>query len=131
MASDKEAIARAVQVALEKEMTNFSYKVGNATLKALEVKETIETLGSAGAAIESGTSMGKTAFGAVEDFNRGDKVCTGLCLIATACEGLALTSRVVKIPYGMKIYICSKAASSGLMKFRNLCKNAKGEIRPC
>ena len=75
--------------------------------------------------------MGKTAFGAVEDISRGDKVCTGLCLVATACEGVAFTTRVLKVPYGMKVYICAKTASAGLMKFRNLCKNAKGEIVTC
>ena len=127
----KEQIARAVQLAVQEEMTHFSYKVGNATLKALEVKETTETIASGVAAIESGYSAGKTMFGAAEDLTRGDKLCTGLCLVATLCEGVAFTSRMVKLPYGMKVYFCAKTASAGLMKFRNLCKNAKGEIIPC
>nr|WPV72500.1 hypothetical protein orf129 [Navicula sp.]WPV72572.1 hypothetical protein orf129 [Navicula sp.]WPV72657.1 hypothetical protein orf129 [Navicula sp.]WPV72730.1 hypothetical protein orf129 [Navicula sp.] len=127
----KEEIARAVQLAVQDEMTNFSYKVGNATLKALEVKETAETLGSGAAAIQAGYSMGQTAFGAAEDISRGDKLCTGLCLVATGCEGIAFVTRVVKVPYGMKIYVCTKAASAGLMKFRNLCRNAQGQIGPC
>lgn len=127
----KEEIARAVQVAVQNEMTNFSYKVGNATLKALEVKETTETIGNGVAAIQSGWSAGATAFGAVEDASRGDKLCTGLCLLATCCEGAAFATRIVKVPYGMKIYICAKAGSAGLMKFRNLCRNAQGQIAPC
>ena len=131
MTSTNEEIARAVQVAIEQEMQGFSYKVGNATLKALQVKETAETLGNGAAAIESGYSMGKTTFGAAEDISRGDKLCTGLCLLATTCEGVACTTRLVKLPYGGKIYFISKAASAGLMKFRNLCRNAQGEILPC
>lgn len=129
--SGKEEIARAVQKAVEGEMTHFSYKVGNATLKALEVKEKVEEIGNGGAAIQAGYSMGKTAWGAAEDINRNDKLCTGLCLVATACEGIAFTTRVIKVPYGMKVYVCAKTASAGLMKFRNLCRNAKGEIMPC
>jgi hypothetical protein len=127
----KEEIARAVQVAVQDEMTNFSYKVGNATLKALQVKETAENLGSGAAAVQAGYSIGQTAFGAAEDISRGDKLCTGLCLVATGCEGIAFVSRVVKIPHGMKIYVCAKGASAGLMRFRNLCRNAQGQIGPC
>lgn len=127
----KEEIALAVQVAVQNEMTNFSYKVGNATLKALEVKETSETIGNGAAAIQAGYSFGATAFGAAEDIARNDKLCTGLCLLASCCEGVAFTTRVVKVPYGMKIYVCTKAASAGLMRFRNLCRNAQGRIVPC
>lgn len=128
---NKVEIARAVQLAVQDEMTNFSYKVGNATLKALEVKETVENLGNGAASIQSCYSAATTAFGAVEDAARGDKLCTGLCLVATLCEGVAMTSRIIKLPYGMKVYICAKGVSTGLMRFRNLCKNAKGEIAPC
>lgn len=127
----KEEIARAVQVAVQDEMTNFSYKVGNATLKALEVKETVDNVGNGAAAIQAGWSAGKTMYGAAEDASRGDKLCTGLCLAATCCEGVAFMTRIVKVPYGMKIYVCAKSASAGLMKFRNLCRNAQGQIGPC
>jgi hypothetical protein len=128
---NKEEIARTVQLAVQEEMTNFSYKIGNTTLKALGIKETTENIFNGGLAIQSTYSAGKTAFNALEDLSRGDKICTGLCLVATFCEGLAFTSRIVKIPYGQKIYVCSKAASVGLMRFRNMCRNAKGDIFPC
>lgn len=132
---NNEEIARAVQMALEKsfqnEVTNFSYKAGNVTLKALELKEAGGNLLNGGAMIQVGHSVGKTAFGAVEDLARNDKLCTGLCIMATVCEGVAFTTRIVKIPYGARIYFCSKAASTGLMKFRNLCRNAQGKIFPC
>jgi hypothetical protein len=131
----KEEISRAVQKALEDELSNFtkelSYKIGNATLKALDLKEKVEEIGNASAAIQAGYCMGSTAWGAAEDISRNDKICTGLCLVATACEGIAFTTRVMKVPYGMKIYIGSKAVSSGLMKFRNLCRTANGQIVPC
>lgn len=128
---DKIEIAKAVQVALEEEMRGFSYKVGNATLKALEVKESAEIVSNGILAIQSGYSAGKTAFGAAEDLARGDKLCTGLCVVATTCEGIAFVSRIVKIPYGTKVYISCKSASACLMKFRNLCRNAQGELKPC
>jgi hypothetical protein len=131
----KEEISRAVQKALEEELGNFtkelSYKVGNATLKALHVQEKVEEIGNAGAAIQAGYCMGSTAWGAAEDISRNDKVCTGLCLLATACEGVAFTTRVMRVPYGMKLYVGCKAASSGLMKFRNLCRTADSQILPC
>lgn len=88
-------------------------------------------MASGAAAVESGYSAGKTLFGVAEDVARGDKLCTGLCTVAIVCEGIAVTSRITKIPHGMKVYVCAKTASAGLMKFRNLCKNAKREVVPC
>lgn len=129
-----EEISKAVQKAVEEELANYtkelSYKIANATLKALHVQEKVEEIGNAGAAIQAGYCMGSTAWAAAEDISRNDKVCTGLCLLATACEGVALTTRVVRVPYGMKLYVGSKATSSGLMQFRNLYRTADGKILP-
>jgi hypothetical protein len=100
-------------------------------LKVLELKETAEEFGRGVAAVEAGTSIGKTTFGIVSDVARGDKVCAGLCMIATTCETVALITRVAKVPGGMKVYVGCKATSCAVMKFRNLCKNSKGEIFPC
>jgi len=127
----KEEIARAVQLAVQDEITKYSYKIGSYTIKALEVKETFEKTTNGLLAFECGSSLGKTAYSAAADFSKGDKLCTGLCLVATVCEGVAFTTRFVQIPYGQKIYIFAKSTSVGLMKFRNLCRASDGTIVGC
>lgn len=128
---NKEEMARALQLAIQEDGQALSYKIGNITLKLLNIQETIENTFNGAAAVETGYSAGKTVFGAVEDFSRGDKLCTGLCLVATACEGIAFTSRMTRLPYSTKVYFCAKTVSLGVMRFRNLCRNAKGEIFLC
>ena len=133
MSDKNEQIARTIQLAIEGNTTEFrkkiSYLVGNTTLKSLNLKSnTISGIASA----EGARAIGTTTFKAVSDASRGDVVCTGLCLVATTCEGLAiLAANVPAIPGRRRIYIISKSTSIGLMRFRNLCRNAKGQIGPC
>lgn len=64
----------------------------------------------------------------MEDLGRGDKLCTGLCIVATACEGVAITASSCKfVPFRYRVYIGAKT----VMRFRNLCRNAQGQIGPC
>jgi hypothetical protein len=68
----------------------------------------------------------------MEDISRGDKLCSGLCIVATTCEGVAIVAGTCKfIPYRYRVYIGAKAISVGVMRFRNLCRNAQGKIGPC
>jgi hypothetical protein len=135
-------IARAIQSAVEGDGVEFakkvSYIVGNATAKSIMMKDDllgkVEKVVEGGATLQSCSSIGKTAFSAVEDLSRNDKLCTGLCVIATTCEGVAIVATACKfIPdrYRYKVYIGAKGTSLAVMKFRNLCRNAQGHIGPC
>lgn len=72
--------------------------------------------------LESSRAAGSTVFKASKDIIRGDKVCFGLCLVSTACEGIAIISSTCKfVPYRKTIWLSSKATSQCLMRYRNLC----------
>ena len=135
--SDPEETAKAIQAAVEGDATEFSkkisYLVGNATLRSLNIKEEIvEKVVGGGATLQGCYSIGSTAWKTVEDISRGDKVCAGLCILATTCEGLAITASSCKVfPFRYRIYIGAKGTSIAVMRFRNLCRNAQGQIGPC
>ena len=121
----------------------ISYALGNVTEQSLSVvnqmtSDRIDQVGrvifdlSRGAAsIESGKSVGATAFKAATDYAEGDKVCTGLCLLATGCELVAGTSALIRYPGSVKVYFVAKTISAGCIKYRDLCKDARGRIVPC
>lgn len=125
------SFGRATQKIVEKAGTEISYMVGNATEKSLEYADRIDQMSRGAVVIESGRAIGSTAYQAAEDIARNDKVCAGACIVASVCEVVAGSSAMIKYPGAMKVYIVSKAISVGCIRFRNLCKNAKGEISPC
>lgn len=127
----EEKLARATQQIIENAGKEISYMVGNATEKSLDYADKIDQISRGAVAIETGRALGSTAFHAAEDIARNDKVCAGACLIASACEVVAGTSAMIKYPGAMKVYFVAKTISVGCIRFRNLCKNAKGEITPC
>ena len=105
--------------------------VGNTTAKSLEYADKFDQISRGAVTIESFRAIGSTAFKATEDLVRDDKICAGACLVATACKAVADVSAMVKYPGALKVYIVAKGISVGCIRFRNLCKNAKGEISPC
>jgi hypothetical protein len=105
--------------------------VGNATEKSLEYADKIDQMSRGAVAIESGRALGSTAYQAAEDIARNDKICAGACLVASVCEVVAGSSAIIKYPGAMKVYFVSKTISVCCIRFRNLCRNAKGEISPC
>jgi hypothetical protein len=109
----------------------ISYMVGNATEKSLEYAQKIDQMSRGAVAIESGRALGSTAYQAAEDIARNDKVCAGACLVASACEVVAGGSALIKYPGAMKVYFVAKTISVGCIRFRNLCRNTKGEISLC
>jgi len=129
--ANKEAIPRATQKIIEKTGTEISYIVGNATEKSLDYADKIDQISRGAVAIESGRAVGSVLYKASEDIVRDDKVCAGVCLVATVCEVVTGTSALIKYPGAMKVYFVAKTISVGCIRFRDLCKNAKGEIRPC
>lgn len=71
---------------------------------------------------ESGSAFAKVAFKTTRYIARGDKLCTGLCLISGVSEGLAFVCSTVKIiPYQGRIYVGAKIVSKSCMTYRNLC----------
>ena len=71
---------------------------------------------------ESSAALGGIAFKTLKDIGRGDKVCTGLCLVSATCKTVALSYSTIKvIPFRGRIYIGAKIVSKGCMKFRNSC----------
>merc|ERR1712151_892310 len=122
--SKEEGIARATQKVIEKAGTEISYMVGNATEQAVQYGDKIDQMSRGAVAI------GSTAYQAAEDIARNDKVCAGACIVASACEVIAGSSAMIKYPGAMKVYFVAKTISVGCIRFRNLCRNAKGEIGP-
>lgn len=127
----KEGLARATQKIIEKAGTELSYMAGNATEQAVQYGDKIDQMARGAVAIESGRALGSTAYHAAEDIARNDKICAGACLVASACEIVAGSSAMIKYPGAMKVYFVAKTISVGCIRFRNLCRNAKGEISPC
>lgn len=71
---------------------------------------------------ESGTAFSKIAFKTTKDIARGDKVCTGLCLVSGVSEGIAFACSTLKIiPFRGRIYVGAKVVSKTCMTYRNLC----------
>ena len=129
--SKEQGLASITQKAIEKAGTEISYMVGNATEQAVQYSEKIDQMSRGAVAIESGRALGSTAYQAAEDIARNDKVCAGACIVASACEVIAGSSAMIKYPGAMKVYFVTKAISVSCIRFRNLCRNAKGEISPC
>jgi hypothetical protein len=129
--SKEEGLARATQKIVENAGKEISYMVGNATEKSLEYADKIDQMSRGAVAIESGRALGSTVYQAAEDISRNDKICAGACIVASACEIVAGTSAMVKYPGAMKVYFIAKTISVGCIRFRNLCRNAKGEISLC
>ena len=129
--SKEQGLASITQKAIEKAGTEISYMVGNATEQAVQYSEKIDQMSRGAVAIESGRALGSTAYIAAEDIARNDKVCAGSCIVASACEVIAGSSAMIKYPGAMKVYFVTKAISVSCIRFRNLCRNAKGEISPC
>jgi hypothetical protein len=127
----EEGVARATQKIIERAGTQLSYMVGNATEQAVQYGDKIDQMTRGAITIESGRALGSTAYQAAEDIARNDKICAGACLVASACEVVAGTSAMIKYPGAMKVYFVAKTISVGCIRFRNLCRNAKGEISPC
>ena len=131
----KDGLARVTQQWVQKAgqdfSTEISYAVGNATDQAIKYGDKIDQMSRGTVALESARALGSTAYQAAEDIVRNDKICAGACLVASACEVIAGTSAMIKYPGALKVYFVSKSISIACIRFRNLCKNAKGEIRPC
>jgi hypothetical protein len=129
--SKSEELARMTQKIVERAGTQISYMVGNATETSLEYADKIDQMARGAVAIESGRALGSTAYHAAEDIARNDKICAGACLVASVCEIVAGSSAMIKYPGAMKVYFVAKTISVSCIRFRNLCRNAKGEISPC
>ena len=71
----------------------ISYLISNTTLKSLNLKSNIIRVIASN---KSDRTIGMTTFKAILDVSRGDVVCTGLCIIATIYEGLAMLA--VNVP---------------------------------
>jgi len=110
-----------------------AYQAGNNTDKVIKISEKIRTgvdnlnnvIGKGTALVsgsESSGALAKIAFKTTKDIARGDRVCTGLCLVSATCETLALSCSPVKvIPFRGRIYIGFKIISKGCMTWRNAC----------
>ena len=129
--ANSENIARIVQQTVENQGTELSYVAGNTTKKVLDYGEKINQMSRGAVAVESGRAIGSTAYKAAEDIARDDKICAGACIVASACELIAGSSALIKYPGALKVYFVAKSISAGCIRFRNLCRNAKGEISPC
>jgi hypothetical protein len=129
--SKSEELARMTQKIVERAGTQISYMVGNATETSLEYADKIDQMARGAVAIESGRALGSTVYHAAEDIARNDKICAGACLVASVCEIVAGSSAMIKYPGAMKVYFVAKTISVSCIRFRNLCRNAKGEISPC
>lgn len=123
----------AVRDATIKAATEAAYQAGNQTNKIVEIGEKVTDILAKGSdAIDGGTALvggtessraiANIAFKTTKDMARGDKVCTGLCLVSATCETVALGCSTMKfIPCRGRLYIASKIVSKGCMTWRNAC----------
>ena len=103
-----------------------AYVAGDKTNKILEIAEKAKDAVDGGTALAGGTesasALGRIGYKATKDIARGDKVCTGLCLVSAGCETIALGCSTIKIiPLRGRIYIGAKIISKGCIAFRNAC----------
>lgn len=97
----------------KKAVEKASYFAGNKT-------ENLNFLIKAATVRESSRAAGSTVFKASRDMIRGDNF--GLCLVFTACEGLAVVYSTCKfVPYRKTVWLSYKVASQSLVRYRNLC----------
>ena len=113
--------------------TEAAYQAGNNTDKVIEIADkAVEVVDKTTKIINRGTALvggtessralANIAFKTTKDIGRGDKVCTGLCLVSATCECLALSCSLIKvIPFRGPIYTGSKIISRGCMTWRNAC----------
>jgi phage-related tail protein len=109
-----------------KAVEESAYTAGNKTENILEIAEKAKDIIDGGIKLVGGTeassALGRIGFKATKDIARGDKICTGLCLVSGACETVALGCSTIKIiPFRGQIYIGAKIVSSGCIAFRNAC----------
>ena len=102
------------------------YAAGNKTELLIELAQKSGSVVDGGTALvggsESASAFGRIAFKATRDIARGDKVCTGLCVISGTCEAIAISCSTIKvIPFRGRIYIGAKVISKGCISFRNAC----------
>jgi hypothetical protein len=96
-----------------------AYAAGNSSETFIEKFNFVVKVGTV---LESSRAGGTTIFKASRDYMRGDPLCLGLCLVSTACEGVAIVSSTCKfVPYRKTVWLSSKAVSQSLMRYRNLC----------
>lgn len=103
-----------------------AYLAGNNTDKLIKVSERIGSVVDRGTELigggEASTALGKIIFKTTKDVGRGDRVCTGLCVVSAACEAVAVGCSTLKILPGRgRIYVGAKVISRGCMAFRNAC----------
>jgi hypothetical protein len=135
MILSKEQIAGAVQLAIEKNggkmAEDLSYGLGNVPLATLQLQELALHGIECGSILQSSQTLGSTVFKTVEDFTRGDKLCCGLCIVATTCEVVAIVASWRKFPGRYRVYVVAKDTSLAVIKFRDLCRNSVGNLIPC
>lgn len=103
-----------------------AYAAGNTTEKLVNIASNLGDTVDRGTELvgggEAAAALGRTIFKTTKDISRGDTVCTGLCLVATTCETVALCCSTIKyIPFRGRIYVGVKVVSKGCMAFRNAC----------
>lgn len=125
-----EGLGRVTQKVIETVGTELPDMIGNATEKSFYAVK-FDQIRRGAVTIESFRAVGSTSYKVVEDIARNDQICAGACAIATACEIIAGTYAVIKYPGVMQVYFVAKGISVGCIRFRNFCRNAKGEITPC
>ena len=109
-----------------KAVEESAYIAGNKTHKMLELAETTKDAVDGGTALVGGTesagALDQIGFKATKDIARGDKICTGLCLISARCETVASGCSTIKIiSFKGRIYRGAKIISKGCIAFRNAC----------
>ncbi len=102
------------------------WAAGNTTEKLVQVADKVGSTVDFGAQLTGGSeaarALGRIAYKSKTDIMRGDKLCTGLCLVSATCETICIGCAVIKIlPFRENVYLTAKLVSQGCMTFRNLC----------
>nr|YP_010472412.1 hypothetical protein N4L43_pgp097 [Pleurosigma intermedium]UVG42023.1 hypothetical protein [Pleurosigma intermedium] len=99
-----------------KAVEESAYTAGNNRILELakKAKNAVDGGTALAGGTESASALGQIGFKATKDIARGDKICTGLCLVSAGCETVALGCSTIKIiPFRGRIYIGAKIVSKG------------------
>lgn len=132
-----QAAQAASTAAIQEAAQQAVYASGNATVAAYEIaieKATSLVTGGAqvGGAGHNAVTFGKTAHKGLLDAARGDKLCTGLCLVACACDAVGICYTLIPIlPGKLVVYGGTKCISLACVSFRDSCHASGVRVPGC
>lgn len=122
----------AASIAMQEAAVRLGWVANNTTLAVTEAATSrLDFIGRSAAVTGSGGLVAKNIFDGVQDFVRGDVVCTGACCIACLSEVTSAVCCILPVQLRGPIFLGTKFVTSTCMVFRYTCANSKNPIPGC